>query len=60
MKEIRVRWHRGLHEDEQGNALDGGLWFPDTPENRTDLQIIVEAGCAVGGVGSHWIEEREA
>ncbi len=60
MKEIRVRWLFGLHEDEQGQPTDGGLWWPDTPDNRRDLTIIVESGCEVAGEGSHWLEEREA
>ncbi len=60
MKEIRVRWLFGLHETEDGQPLDGGIWFPDTPQNRRDAEIIVESGCEVAGPGSHWIEEREA
>lgn len=60
MKEIRVAWHYGLHEDGQGEPTDGGLWWPDNPENRRDLTIIVESGCEVAGEGSHWLEEREA
>lgn len=60
MKEIRVCWLLGLHEDDQGQPTDGGLWWPDTPENRRDLIIIVESGCEVAGEGSHWLEEREA
>lgn len=60
MKEIRVRWPKGLHENEAGEPISGGVWFPDTPENRKDLEIIVEAGCEVCGKGTHWLEEREA
>src|ERR1700754_2902340 len=30
MKEIRVRWRLGLHEDDDGNPTDGGIWFPDS------------------------------
>lgn len=60
MKEIRVRWLLGLHETEDGRPLDGGIWFPDTPENRRDAEIIIESGCEVAGEGSHWLEEREA
>lgn len=44
MKELRVRWRLGLHEDDQGNATDGGIWFPDSLETRRDLTIIVEEG----------------
>jgi hypothetical protein len=60
MIEIRVRSLFGLHEDDDGNPTDGGVWFPDTPENRRDLRIVVEAGCEVAGTGTHWLEQREA
>jgi hypothetical protein len=60
MNEIRVAWHFGLHESEQGEPIGGGVWFPDTPENRRDLIIVVEAGNEVAGDGSHWLEERVA
>lgn len=60
MMEIRVRWPLGLHEDSRGLPTDGGTWFPDTPDNRRDLLIIVEAGCEVAGAGTHWLEERVA
>jgi len=60
MKEIRVRWRLGLHEDDQGTATDGGTWFPDSPDARRDLTIIIEEGIKVAGDGSHWLEEREA
>ena len=60
MKEIRVRWRMGLHEDDAGLPVDGGVWFPDSPDNRRDLMIIIDEGNRVGGDGSHWLEEREA
>lgn len=60
MVEIRLRWLAGLHEDDNGNSTNGGVWFPDTPTNRRDLEIVMEAGCETMGVGSHWLEEREA
>jgi hypothetical protein len=60
MKEIRVRWLLGLHEDEDGNPTDGGTWFPDTAENLRDLRIVVESGNEVAGTGTHWLEQREA
>ena len=60
MKEIRVRWHFGLHENEQGTPTEGGIWFPDSPDNRLDLTIVIEEGNKVAGDGSHWLEEREA
>lgn len=60
MKEIRLRWLFGLHEAEDGEPLDGGIWFPDTPDNRRDIEILVEECCAVAGAGSHWMEERQA
>lgn len=60
MTEIRVCWPMGLHESDDGQPIDGGLWFPDIPAVRWDLQIIVESGCEACGTGTHWLEEREA
>ena len=60
MIEIRVAWTFGLHEDQFGQPSDGGVWFPDTPDNRRDLMIVVEAGREVAGKESHWLEERQA
>ena len=60
MIEIRVAWPLGLHENEAGEPTDGGVWFPDTPDNRRELNIIVEAGNEVVGDGSHWLQERQA
>ena len=60
MKELRAAWPHGLHENQLGMPTSGGVWFPDTPENRRDLEILVEAGCHACGPGSHWLEEREA
>lgn len=60
MQEIRVGWKYGLHEDQFGEPSDGGVWFPDSPEVRRDLIIIVEAGNEVAGEGTHWLEERQA
>jgi hypothetical protein len=60
MQEIRVAWKFGLHEDPAGQPLAGGVWFPDTPENRRDLEIVAEAGNFACGEGTHWLEEREA
>jgi hypothetical protein len=60
MTEIRVSWQFGLHETEAREPLGGGVWFPDTPENRRELTIVVEAGNEVAGPGAHWLEERQA
>jgi hypothetical protein len=60
MKEIRVRWLPGLHDDDEGNLLDGGTWFPDAPTTRQELMEIIQAGLDQSGPGSHWLEEREA
>jgi hypothetical protein len=60
MQEIRVCWLFGLHENQFGEPTDGGVWFPDTPESRKDLTIIVDAGNKVAGQGTHWLEERQA
>lgn len=60
MIEIRVAWKFGLHENEAGEPIAGGVWFPDTPQTRRELTIVVDAGNEVAGEGSHWLEEREA
>ena len=60
MIEIRVCWPLGLHENEPGEPIDGGTWWPDTPENREMCEIIVESGCEACGPGTHWLEERTA
>jgi hypothetical protein len=60
MTEIRVCWPLGLHENEAGEPIDGGVWWPDTPENREMCQIIVEAGCEACGAETHWLVERIA
>jgi hypothetical protein len=60
MKEIRVRWVTGLHNDDEGNPVDGGTWFPDAPSTRNELMAIIQAGLDASGPGSHWLEEREA
>ena len=59
-KEIRVRWSIIGRKNLQGKPINAGLWFPDSPTFRHDLQVIVEAGNDTYGKGSHWIEEREA
>lgn len=60
MTELRVAWKFGLHENESGEPTGGGVWFPDTPENRRDVEIIVEEGNRACGQGTHWVEERVA
>ena len=60
MREIRAAWLFGLQENEAGEPLAGGIWFPDTPQSRRDMEIIVEAGNEAAGEGTHWLEEREA
>ncbi len=60
MIEIRVAWLFGLHEDAAGEPIGGGIWSPDTTENRRQMNIVVEAGNEVAGEGTHWLEERQA
>jgi hypothetical protein len=59
MKEIRLRWSAGMSK-EDGTPGIGGLWHPDTPENRETLEQCMAAGNETYGPGTHWIEEREA
>lgn len=58
MREIRIGWLIGLHETDDGTPTNGGNWLADTPKNRTDLAVIIEAGCDAAGPESHWLEER--
>lgn len=44
MREIRVAWPFGLHENQLGEPIE----------------IVVEAGNEACGLGTHWLEEREA
>lgn len=60
MTEIRVAWPFGLHENQLGEPIAGGLWMLDNEVNRRELEIIVEAGNEVCGPGTHWLEERQA
>jgi hypothetical protein len=67
MREIRLRWSDGIAKDDEQLTVEGvpihpggGLWHPDTPENRRTLEQVMAAGNETYGEGSHWIEEREA
>ena len=63
MREIRLRWVAGeehIAAESAPRRPCGGLWHPDTPENREALQKIVETAIETYGPGSHWLEEREA
>jgi hypothetical protein len=60
MLEIRVAWQFGLHENQADVPTAGGVWFPDNEQSRCELGIIVEAGNAAFGEGTHWHEVRKA
>jgi hypothetical protein len=67
MKEIRLGWSDGIARDDEQLTVEGvpvhvggGLWRPDTPENRQAIEQAVAAGNETYGEGTHWIEEREA
>lgn len=63
MKEIRLRWVAGkehLAAESAPRRASGGLWHPDTPENRQKLEEDMADGNETYGDGPHWIEEREA
>ncbi|MBT2326300.1 hypothetical protein J7E62_28645 [Variovorax paradoxus] len=67
MKEIRLRWSDGIAKDDEQLTVvgvpvhpGGGLWHPDTPENRRALEQVMAAGNETYGEGTHWIEERDA
>ncbi|PNG52842.1 MULTISPECIES: hypothetical protein [unclassified Variovorax] len=66
MKEIRLRWSKDIATDDEQLTVEGvpahhggGLWRPDTPENRQALEQAMKAGNETYGSGTHWIEERE-
>lgn len=59
MKEIRVAWTLGLHENVGGDPISGGAWLPDTPAVREELEIIIAVSIESYGEGTHWLEERE-
>lgn len=60
MKEIRLCWSIEGRKNQVGEPIHGGLWHPDTPETRHDLETIAQAGNETYGTGTHWIEAREA
>ena len=60
MVEIRVAWNVVGRQNLVNEDINGGTWCLDSPENRKDLDIIVESGNEAYGPGSHWIETREA
>jgi hypothetical protein len=48
-REIRICWQGGH-----------GLWFPGTYQNRVALNAHVFELNTKYGVGTHWLEERDA
>ena len=60
MNEIRVAWNVIGRRSIADEPIQGGLWHPDTPENRETLVIVMESGNECYGPESHWIEERRA
>lgn len=60
MNEIRVAWNVVGRRSIADEPIQGGLWHPDTPENREMLIIVMESGNESYGPDSHWIEERQA
>ena len=64
MQEVRLRWSKGIQKDPASSPFEhtpgAGLWFPDTPDNRLDLETIRDCGNDSFGEGTHWIEERQA
>jgi hypothetical protein len=60
MNEIRVAWNVIGRRSIADEPIQGGLWHPDTLENRETLAIVMESGNESYGPDSHWIEERQA
>jgi hypothetical protein len=59
VNEIRICWTQEVSATKLSGS-EGGLWLPETPKNREDLEVFVEAANQGFGQGSHWIERREA
>jgi hypothetical protein len=60
MIEIRVTWSIAGRINSRGIPIQSGVWFPDTPKIRRDLEAIAEAGNHAYEAGTHWVEERRA
>ncbi|ROR24506.1 hypothetical protein EC845_0531 [Comamonas sp. BIGb0124] len=59
MREIRLAWSTEVQE-RLHMAWPHTLWFPDTPTTRAGLERARDTGLSAFGLGTHWIEEREA
>jgi hypothetical protein len=59
MTEIRICWSKAVSFTKLSGS-GGGLWLPETPKNREELEAYVEAGNHGFGQGTHWIERRQA
>jgi hypothetical protein len=55
--EIRLRW---IDEVLQEDLRSGGLWIPETPQNRDKLDSAVALGNRLYGDQTHWVEKRQA
>lgn len=60
LREIRLGWSIEGRLNQVGEPIQGGVWQPDTPDNRHDVTTLAEAGNWAYGPGTHWVEEREA
>jgi hypothetical protein len=60
LTEIRLGWNVVGRRARANQPIQGGLWQPDTTENRKALTIIAESGNEAYGPGTHWVEERTA
>jgi hypothetical protein len=59
MKKIRLYWWTGIEQHPEKGQRGIGAWLDDTPENRKDLEILLECGNESFGEGTHHIEERD-
>ena len=59
MTEIRLRWSDQVPQ-ETGAVYLGGLWLPDTPQNRERLTRAAKSANELYGQETHWLEERQA
>jgi hypothetical protein len=59
MTEIRIAANIFDKSDSQSPPVRNEVWYPDSPDNREMLRIILESDLEIYGQGTHWIEVRD-
>jgi hypothetical protein len=60
MNEIRLAWSTPGRIGLSGEPIRHGAWIYADAQARLDLQFSAEVGNQAFGLGTHWIEQREA